>query len=323
MRFAAACALSIPFLLCGNRALAQATPAPADETAVTTLRVTTRAVEVSAVVTDKTGEPRTGLTREDFILKQDGKEQALRYFSQGDELPLTFAVLIDTSGSQIIFLSDEERACDIFFETVLGRPQDRAMLVEVNARVSARSEMTNSPRNLHLALSALRTEGNDIAKTRLNDAVWGVSKDVLAKATGRKAIILITDGGENGSVTKRAEAVAEAQRDNVPVYSVEYGAWSDSVSSLPGGPSAHRVGNDGRDFLREWSAATGGHAYTVGAGVTLKHIFTDIAAELRSQYEIGYSLPPDTVPNKFHKLELKAKDKSLKVQARSGFYATP
>lgn len=291
-------------------------PAHAQETA--TLHVSTRVVEVSAVVSDKQGALKTGLTKEDFTLKQDGKEQPIRYFSEGNESPLTFVVMIDTSGSQRTLIDDEQRACDVFLETVLGRPEDRAALVEVNAKITPHSELTSDPAKLHLALTALHFNPADAVATRINDAVYSVSKGVLASVRGRKAIILISDGGEQGSATRREEAVAEAQRDNVPVYGISYSAWS---GMMPGPGTAG--GDQGLANLKQWASATGGHVYEVAHGTTLRHIFEDIASELRSQYEIGYTLPPDTQPGTFHKLELRSKDKALRVQARTGFVAKP
>lgn len=295
----------------------------AQESPVETLHVTSRLVEVSAVVTDKTGEPRTGLTKDDFTLKQDGKEQTIQYFSQGDELPLTFIVMIDTSGSQRTFINDEQRACDVFFETVLGRPQDRAALIEVNANVLAHSDLTNNPSKLHLALYGLHYDQRVATATRLNDAIYTLSQGVLAKIRGRKAIILISDGGDNGSVTKRADAIAEAQRDNVPIYAVSYSAWSGLPQSGFANSPGRSGGDPGLENLQAWSSATGGHVYQVRADRTLKNIFENIAQELRTQYEIGYTLPADTKPKQFHKLELKTKDKSLRVQARNGFFTNP
>ncbi|SDF84712.1 Ca-activated chloride channel family protein [Terriglobus roseus] len=295
----------------------------AQDVQVETLHVTSRLVEVSAVVTDKTGEPHTGLTKDDFTLKQDGKEQTIQYFSQGNELPLTFIVMIDTSGSQRTFIDDEQRACDVFFETVLGRPQDRAALIEVNANVLAHSDLTNDPGKLHLALYGLHYEQRAANATRLNDAIYALSKNVLANVRGRKAIILISDGGDNGSATKRADAIAEAQRDNVPIYAVSYSAWSGLPQPAFANSPGRSGGDPGMENLQAWSSATGGHVYQVSAGRTLKHIFEDIGQELRTQYEIGYSLPSDTTPKQFHKLELKTKDKSLRVQARNGFFTNP
>jgi Ca-activated chloride channel family protein len=311
--------------------LCAALPVLAQEPPVETLHVSSQLVEISASVTDRNGIPQTGLTKDDFILKQDGKEQAIRYFSGGDALPLTFIVMIDTSGSQRTFLDDETRACDVFFETVLGRPQDHAALVEVNAKVTGRSDLTNDPNKLHLALTALHYDQAASVATHINDAVHSLSKSILSKVHGRKAIILISDGGDVGSRVSFPDAIAEAQRDDVPVYAISYSAWSGLDPVAPGGLSGGYAGfnrgvsdsDPGLKNLKEWASATGGNVYQVTPKTTLKRIFTDIAQLLRSQYEIGYTLPRDTKPKQFHKLELKTKDKALRVQARTGFYTNP
>lgn len=310
-------------LLLPNLCLAQeaaATPSP-DAGAVTTLRINTRTVEISAVVRNKTGEPQGTLTRDDFTLKADGKEQPIRYFSMGSDLPLTLALLVDVSGSQRTFIGDEWRASDIFFESMLTRPEDRAMLIQVDARVLQLMGLTNSVSRLHLGLSQLGENSASSAATRLNDAVYNVSEKVLAKEKGRKAIILLTDGGDNGSRASLDQAIEEAQRSNVPVYAILYSAWTgpNGLSlNTPGGGS-----DPGEALLKKLAGATGGHVYTVQRGFTLKKIYEAIADDLRTQYEIGYTPPPDLKANSFHKLELRTKDKKLTVQARSGFYVQP
>ena len=110
-------------------AQAQGAPIPAtgaadaDQTqgAVTTLKVVTGLVAISAVVKSKDGEPKTGLTKDDFVLKQDGKEVPIHYFSRGLRRALELALMVDTSGSQQTFIGDESLASDVFFETMLGR----------------------------------------------------------------------------------------------------------------------------------------------------------------------------------------------------------
>src|SRR5271170_435910 len=160
---------------------------------VTTLKVVTRLVAISAVVKSKDGEPKTGLTKDDFVLKQDGKEEPIRYFSQGSDLPLTIALMVDTSGSQRTFIGDEALASDVFFQTMLGRKEDRAMLVEFDTNVRQLQGMTNSANRLHLALSGLSPHASAAGGTLLQDAVYVVAKDVLAKETGRKAMVILTD----------------------------------------------------------------------------------------------------------------------------------
>ncbi len=307
-------------------AQAQGAPIPAtgaadaDQTqgAVTTLKVVTRVVAISAVVKSKDGEPKTGLTKDDFVLKQDGKEVPIHYFSQGSDLPLTIALMVDTSGSQRTFIGDESLASDVFFATMLGRKEDRAMLVEFGNSVRVLQGMTNSASALHLALSGLSPHAAVVGGTLLNDAIYVVAKDVLAKETGRKAMVILTDGGDNGSRRSLEEAVEQAQRGDVQIYSILYSAWAGFSDS------GRRSGVDpGQEALQKFSESTGGRVFTVSRTVGLREIFAEIAQELRLQYELGYKPPDDTKPNSYHKLELKAKDKKLTVQARKGFFEPP
>ncbi len=286
--------------------------------AVTTLKVAARMVAISAVVKSKDGEPRTGMSRDDFVLKQDGREVPIRYFSQGSELPLTFALMVDTSGSQRTFIGDEALASDVFIQTMLGRPQDRAMLVQFDNRVQALKTMTSSANELHLALSSLRPRASPVGGTLLNDAVYSIAKNYLAGETGRKAMVILSDGGDNGSRRSLAEAIEQAQRADVQIYSILY-SMADSVA-VPG----HLPATDpGLQALQQLSESTGGHVFTVSRSMSLREIFAQIGQDLRLQYELGYSPPAATQPNSYHKLELKAKDRKLTVQARKGFFAEP
>ena len=303
----------------------QVAPAPSpgnvpqnDPSAVTTLRVNTRTVEISAVVRNKTGEPQAALSKDDFILKEDGREQPIRYFSVGSDLPLTLALLVDTSASQRTFIGDEWRASDVFFESMLTNKQDRATLIQIDARVLQLMAMTSSVSSLHLALTQLGENNAAAGATRLNDGVLSVSRDILAREKGRKAIILLTDGGDNGSRSTLDQAIEQAQRANVPVYAILYSAWT---GFNQGGPGARF--NEGAALLKRLTESTGGRVYTVAPGTTLKKIYEAIGDDLRTQYELGYTPPPDLLPNSFHKLEVRAKDKKLTVQARNGFYVQP
>jgi Ca-activated chloride channel homolog len=285
---------------------------------VTTLKVVTGLVAISAVVKSKDGEPKTGLTKDDFLLKQDGKEEPIQYFSQGSELPLSFALMVDTSGSQQTFIGDESLASDVFFETMLGRKEDRAMLVQFDTTVLELKSMTNSANALHLALSRLRPDAK--GGTLLYDSVYVLAKNVLANETGRKAMVILSDGGDNGSSRSLAEAVEQAQRADVQIYSIVYSMWNSLNASDAGRPPGR---DPGLAALQKLSESTGGRVFTVSRTMSLRDIFAQIAQDLRLQYELGYKPPSDTQPNSYHKLELKAKDKKLTVQARKGFFEPP
>jgi Ca-activated chloride channel family protein len=286
---------------------------------VTTLKVAARVVEISAVVKSKGGEPEGGLTKDDFILKQDGKPQSIRYFSQGSDLPLTLALMVDTSGSQRTFINDEALASDVFFETMMGRKQDRAMLVQFDVAVQQLQGMTNSPNVLHLALTRLSSHASAVGGTLLNDAVYSVAKNVLAHETGRKAMVILTDGGDNGSRSSLAEAIEQVQRGDVQVYSILYSAQNEAAKF----GVATGTSDPGIKILQSLSDATGGRVFTVSPTLSLREIFAQIGQDLRLQYALGYTPPADMQPNSYHKLELKAKNNKLTVQARKGFFAPP
>jgi VWFA-related protein len=284
---------------------------------VTTLKVVTGLVAISAVVKSKDGESKTGLTKDDFVLKQDGKEVPIQYFSRGSDLPLSFALMVDTSGSQQTFIGDEGLASDVFFETMLGRKEDRAMLVQFDTSVLQLKGMTNSANALHFALSHVTQRGSGAGGTVLYDAVYAIAKNVLANETGRKAMVILSDGGDNGSRRSLGEAIEQAQRADVQVYSVLYSMFQ----SLTGSNSGHLPTLDpGLDALQKLSESTGGRVFTVSRTMSLREIFAQIGGDLRLQYELGYKPPPNTQPNSYHKLELKTKDKKLTVQARKGFF---
>ncbi len=299
--------------------------ADADQTqgAVTTLRVVTRVVAISAVVKSKDGERKAGLTKDDFVLKQDGKEEPIRYFSQGSDLPLTIALMVDTSGSQRTFIGDESLASDVFFQTMLESKRDRAMLVEFGNNIRELQPMTNSPDALHLALSGLSPHAATAGGTLLYDAVYAISQSALSKEKGRKAMVILTDGGDNGSRRTLAEAIEQAQRADVQIYSILYSAAKGPGAVGGGGGGRVGVPDPGLEALRTFSENTGGRVFTVSGTMGLREIFEEIGQDLRLQYELGYTPPTETQPNSYHKLELKAKDKKLTVQARKGFFEPP
>ena len=320
-------ARALCLLLLATTALAQAnapTPGPTpdqgqNEQPVTTIRMVSRVVAISAVVKSKDGGAKEGLSKDDFVLKQDGKEQPLRYFSRGSELPLSFALMVDTSASQRTFIGDESLASDVFFETMLSGKDDRAMLVEFDTNVLQLKSMTSSANALHLALSHLNPRAPATGGTLLYDAVCGVASNILAHETGRKAMVILSDGGDNGSRRTLAEAIEQAQRADVQIYSILYSMYDDLNANNGRAPGS----DPGKGALQKLSESTGGRVFTVSRSLSLRDIYAQIGEDLRLQYELGYTPPPDTQPNSYHKLELKAKDKKLSVQARKGFFAAP
>jgi Ca-activated chloride channel family protein len=228
--------------------------------------------------------------------------------------------MVDTSASQRTFIGDESIASDVFFETMLGGKDDRAMLVEFDSAVLQLKGMTNSANALHLALTHLNPRAPAAGGTLLNDAVYVVAKNVLAGETGRKAMVILSDGGDNGSRRSLVEAIEQAQRADLQIYSILYSMYDDLNSAAAGHPPG---GDPGLSALQKLSESTGGRVFTVSRTMSLREIYAQIGQDLRLQYELGYKPPQSTQPNSYHKLELKAKDKKLSVQARKGFFEAP
>jgi len=271
---------------------------------VTTLKIESKLVAVTAIARDESGEPVSGLTRQDFLLKQDGKPQPITYFSPGSDLPLTLALLVDTSGSQLDFIPDEIAASGDFFPALMTKPQDRAVLMQFDTEILELAELTNSVPKLEEALSKLSDKrGNLAGGTRLYDVISGVSHLELGDQLGRRAMVILTDGGDFGSQTKIGTAIAEAQRADIMIYSIYYSR-----------------GGGNKGALERLSNATGGRVFTVGPTMSLKQVYAAINDDLRQAYELGYR-PPDSNPNKFHKIELSTVDKKLTVQARKGYFS--
>ena len=194
------------------------------------------------------------------------------------------------------------------------------MLVQFDSSVLQLRGMTSSANALHLALSSVRSRGNAAQGTLLNDAVFLVAKNALAHESGRKAMVILSDGGDNGSRRTLAEAIEQAQRGDVQIYSILYSM----VRSMSGGPPGQAPQADtGLATLQKLSESTGGRVFTVSRSLSLRDIYKEIGDDLRFQYELGYRPPLDTKPDSYHKLELKAKDKKLMVQARRGFFEPP
>lgn len=316
---------SAALLLAAHCAAPAQEPPPAPQEPVQTLKLTTRIVGVSAVVLDNRGEPVKGLTKDDFVLKQDGKEEEIRYFSQDSDLPLTLVLMVDTSGSQRMFIQDETDASAKFFKAMLTRPTDRAALVQFDYNVLQLQQMTNQLVALENSLGFLSMPhagpgGAAVPRggggTLLYDAIIASSQVALTKERGRRAMVILTDGEDHGSRYNLQQAIAAAQRADVVVYSVYY-----SGDAFRNGMSHPQMPNQvgGRQVLDDISNATGGHVFTVGPKTPLDLIFTQIADDMRLQYQIGY-VPPDSEPGSYHKIELKPKARHLSVQARVGYY---
>jgi Ca-activated chloride channel family protein len=214
--------------------------------------------------------------------------------------------LVDTSPSQFPYIRDEINAGKAFFPAMMTRPDDRATLIQFDNHKLILAPMTGNKTTLEHALAYLTQPHDAIGMghggTLLYDTIMGAAQSQYTSQTGRRAMVILTDGGDNGSHFKQKDAIREAQRAGVMVYTIYY---------------SNGGGDEGG--LKEISKATGGREFAVSEKMTLADIYASIAADLRQSYELGYP-PPDTRPNRYHKLDLKMAQKGLTVQAREGYY---
>jgi VWFA-related protein len=322
--------MRIFFLLALGALLCAQTPqkqAPPDE--IPTLKVDVDVVSVLASVRDKRGALVPNLEKKDFTIYEDGKQQEIKYFTRETDLPLTIGLLVDVSGSQRNLIDIERSAASQFFSQVL-RKKDEAFLIMFGEEAELLQDFTGSPRLLTEGLNQLRvssgvgglgpgpvpTAGGPRG-TVLYDAVYLAANDKLKGEVGRKVIVVITDGVDEGSRLSIKQAVEAAQKSDAVIYSIDY--------SDPGaygfGPFGHMSVGGGEAALRQMSDETGGRVYRVDRKHPLDEVFKELQDEMRSQYSIGYTPTNDTKDGSYRKLDIKLSSKDLKVQARKGYYA--
>jgi len=309
-----------------SRVAAQSRPGQ-DEDLGAAIKVDVDVVSLYCTVHNKQNGLIASLTRNDFDLAEDAKPQTIKYFSKETNIPLTIGMLIDVSGSQATMIDPERQAGSQFFSNVL-KNKDVAFLISFGADSELLQDITGTPRLLQRGLGQLKlntgysgpTSGpvptmNHQRGTVMYDAVYLAANDILAHESGRKAIILITDGEDEGSKLSMKAAIEAAQKADSIIYGILY-----VDRRFYGG---FNIGYSGESVLKQMSEETGGRLFTVGGKNTLESIFQQIEEEMRTQYLIGYT---PTNPNKdgsFRKIDLKTHDKDQKVQVRKGYYAMP
>jgi VWFA-related protein len=261
-------------------------------------------------VTDRKGEIVRNLTKDDFLLLEDKRPQTIRYFSQESDLPLTLGLMVDTSMSQRRVLDAERGASYRFIETVLRPNKDQVFLMQFDFRIFMRQPLTSSLRQLSDSLPYVDTptfrqlQAQSGGGTLLYDAIVTASQDVMLNRTGRKALILLTDGEDNGSDAGVAEAIDAAQRADTLIYSILFADQG-----------------DGRRPLQRMAKETGGSFFEVSKKDSIDQIFASIQEELRSQYSLAYVSDKPLVTNEFRHIQLTARQKTLVVQARDRYFA--
>jgi len=288
-----------------------------------TLKVTTEVVNVYAVVSDK----RTlvpNLTQDDFEISEDNVPQQIRYFSRETDTPLTLGIMVDTSPSQGRVLPIEQEQAKAFLSQVL-RPKDMVFVLHFDLEVELLQDFTRDRGRLARAIDETVINGGgqgplpgtfpgvNTGATHLYDAVYLASNELLKNEVGRKVLILLTDGEDQGSKIKLDTSLEAAQKSDVILYAV------DIVDRAFYGMA--NMGFSGDSVLKKLCGETGGRVIQVGRAKDTASAFQEITDELRTQYLLGYTPSNTKHDGTFRKIQVKVRDGHYRVQARRGYYA--
>jgi len=273
-----------------------------------TYRVSVDLVNILCSVLDKnTNAFLTNLTREDFSIFEDGQQQEIVNFARETNLPLTFALLIDTSQSVAPKLKFEQEAAINFVQSIM-RENDRAMLAEFSSGVTLLQDFTSDPNKMAREIRKLKAAGG----TALYDAIYMTCDEKLIRETGRKAIIIVSDGEDESSKMSRRQAIEVALRAEATVFAI-------SVSK--GGFFGVGGSKEGDAILTEITRETGGRIFFPFKIDELEDSFRQINQELRSQYNIGFLSTNTARDGKYRKIDIKVSEKGMKLNHRKGYYA--
>ncbi len=345
------------------------TPATAP---TTTMSVDVKVVTLPVTVRDKHGKIVTSLNKDDFALEEDGKPQTIRYFNQETNLPLTVGLLVDTSESERDNLDKERAASRTFLDQMITRPADRAFVIHFDRQVELLQDLTADHGKLEKAVGEIDTTSSVQsvptsdqdsgasrpkrgAGTLLYDAIYLACDELMKKQTGRKAVVVLTDGEDRGSQETLNSAIESAQRSETVVYTIYYGGHEDHDygpfnngggrggypgGGYPGGGGRYPGGGypgggypgggsrypqqqnrpDGKKILQRIAQETGGRYFEVKKKDSVDEVYASIAEELRTQFVLGYTPPKDQTSG-YHSIHLTTKNKDETVQTREGYYS--
>lgn len=283
------------------------------------LQVRTSIVNVFVTVRDHHNEILTGLNKSDFKVFEDGVEQKVAYFDKEMNLPLTLAILMDTSGSMSNTLVAEQDAASRFVHEVI-RKRDEALVMSFDLDVNLLADFTEDPNVLEDAIRRTRinaagpviTAGtvpqNGVIGTDLYDAIYLACTNELSSQAGRKAIIVLTDAEDNGSKESLDDAIEAAQKSDTVIHVI---LIIDPMATTGVGPGV----------AHDMAEQTGGRVIRVHNNDSLEKAFDEISQELRSQYVLGYYPANTRRDGTYRKIKVAVDVPGARILARKGYYA--
>jgi len=296
-----------------------------------TMHVDVNAVTVAVSVSDRNGAPVKNLRREEFTILDNGQLREIESFWRETDLPLTVGLIADVSSSQDGVIGKHRENIARFLAQVMG-PQDRGFLVTVsNTRVKLVTDLTGSVDELRAGVDEVRRRrgagtpfgqacrgrprtivgalGASSCGTPLWDAVYSAAQLKMKSVTGRKALIVFSDGQDIGSVHSLTDVIEAAQSADSLVYTIQYFGWMAQVNPL--------LKLKGSKAMRRLSIETGATAFSEPKDPS--SVFTEIENDLRNLYVLAFTAPENARDGKFHKLEITVPKLDATIRARKGY----
>ena len=298
-------------------AAAAATPTPEgqDEESI---RITIRRVRLPITVVDKKGQPVTGLTASDFLILEDKRPQQIETFADEKEsLPIYVGVLMDTSASTAGKLKFEQESAKNFMYSVVRLRKDRVAFATFDDDVTLRQDFTDKLDLLDKAVDKVKETG---AHTSLYDAIWEMCDEKMRNVSGRRVIVVITDGADTYSRATLRDAIDIAQRTETTIFGISTKAGFSGA--VPGVEAGQVSSGTDRDLVK-LCEETGGAAFFTGDMLALERSFTKISKELHSQYIVTYKPTNDRYDGSFRRIEVKLANKldGVRVRTKTGYTA--
>jgi VWFA-related protein len=286
------------------------------------IKVRSVAVNVYAIVEGRGGELIRNLQKDDFELKDDAAPQKIEHFSRETNSALSLGVAIDTSLSQSQLLGTEREAAKGFVRSVL-QGGDRAFVMSFDVDVKLLENFTETSAELAQAIDSaeINETGRSILPedagaaaggTHLYDAVYLASNELMKARLGRKVLVLVTDGEDQGSKISLQKSIESAEKADVIVYSI--------VASDPGFYSLMGGTYHGDASVRKLARETGGRTIRLRSIEQIGRAFDEIARELHSQYLLAYSPSNLRHDDSFRAIHVVVRGHNYKVRTRTGYY---
>lgn len=256
-------------------------------------------VELYTTVLDRGNRPVTGLERTDFTVVEDGIRQEIAEFARVQDLPLTLGVTIDTSASMDEVMEETRRAASQFLANLI-RPTDTAFAVAFASRPHLLMGQTSDLEAVVDTIRGLRTGG----QTALHDALM-TSLYYLRGVTGRRALVLLSDGEDTSSAAAFADVLEYARHSEVVIYAIGLGIGHNQAQLLAN--------------LDQIASVTGGRAFLIDAARELRPVYRQIERELRSQYLLAYNSNQGRGGDDFREVEVRVSD-GRRARTISGYY---